>query len=165
MEILRSDSFYFYSNNPEYSQKNTDLPGLCVSDDVIFCEFYLEVQFFIFVEKEYFYISDDIRYLQNISKSDISIDGIIQLAIFKANFYPFSIFKKIIPIPVGTILKIQDGDIKIKKLNFSIEYKDIEQSFISINKTLTDYSNEAGKTPYIMYSGGIDSSICFFISE
>ncbi|MCK9225957.1 MAG: asparagine synthase-related protein [Candidatus Muirbacterium halophilum] len=161
MEILNSDDLYFYSNSPDYSNKNTKTPGLSIENNIIFSDFYLEVQYFIYLDENYFYISDDIRLLRKISQTNLCINGIIQLAIFKANVYPFSIYEKIIPIPCASSLKVEKSNIILKKYDFISKFDDKEKSFFKIHSILYKYMEKAGKNPYIMYSGGIDSSICF----
>lgn len=151
------------TNNPDYKNTDSKIHGVEIFSEYIKFDEYPDRQLYFYNDSNFYYISDEISFLQNLSKSEVSKNGLIQLAVFQATLYPYSLYENIISIPLNSILHLKHGNYKFERLSIP-DYKEIniDEAIKRLDEVFEKDLENCGDKPYHMYSGGVDSSIVFW---
>ncbi|MFA5478708.1 MAG: asparagine synthase-related protein [Candidatus Muiribacteriota bacterium] len=88
--------------------------------------------------------------------------GIIQLMLFGCNFFPYCIYDNIIPL-ISNLKLISSDKIEREssKINHEKKITREENEFFEneMEKIFNEFLKKTGKKPYILFSGGLDSTI------
>ena len=147
---------FLISNNPGVKSDNT--PGFFEIEKNVIKFLYYPYPIYFALEDKFYYISDNLKKIRDIIKTQNDINGILQLLIFNSNFYPFSLYKEITPLHPYTQIEINDNKPVFKKIKK--KYKELSKKdfFNNLDKMFDIYCN-SNTDKYLLFSGGLDSSL------
>ncbi|MGM0608400.1 MAG: hypothetical protein ACQESP_08275 [Candidatus Muiribacteriota bacterium] len=125
------------------TQKNFEL-----KNNIVWINDFEKGPLYFLKNKSDFYLFHDLKEYVLKFNPDISVEGVIQLILFKSNFYPYSIFKGILPVRFN----------KIEKYTKTNSCRDFE---LILDKIFNSLKKKCGKKPYILLSGGLDSVLVY----
>ncbi len=151
------------SNHPSYKEDFSCCDALYKDGKWIHVDKYTIIPYYLYFDGKYYFISNDIRLLRNISGSHFSIHGLIQMALYQANMYPYSLYEGIITLPLNSRITFEDGRCIIERKE-PVVHKHLsqEQAVEELDRIFKKDLEKIGDRPYLMYSGGVDSSILFY---
>jgi len=151
------------SNHPAFHGHDRNIHGVSIDKNILTVDDYPDRVLFMFHDGKYYFISDNIRFLRRLSRTGFSTNGLIQLAIYQASLYPYSIYKDIITLPLSSKIIFNRSGYEIKRLPKKQKpVLDVEGAVDRLNSVFKKDLANIGDRPYHMYSGGVDSSIVFY---